>query len=439
MDDLTSLMQSYYGDDPSPSRGEKRSLTTDTKETSSKKRDSGSNGWSGTGNVDEEAQFETAKTVGLSFPALEVWLRDTLRKVHFKLECACKEQLGEDKCKYLALKSSVTLRNGDALFDQWLFDALLKSESNDYGLILPDAKGVGKSKRFLVQLLTQNMSSIKVDDDIVEKTVEVFIADVVKSLLKLNPPRHDSKKHRKRVTILKESSSNVELQFKKTKLAIRREHFDKLRKLFEKSNPDATEQGFSGAIFTLMQRYDTLGGHGFQAAISPQVFDVLTSRFDIEAECFASPLNCYLSRFCSAFPDTDAPFGSLGSFFDFKPLFGSFEANPPFVSSVVERMSTHILTLMNTSEEKELSLCFVVIVPSKFRETLCSSSFHRELIVLDHRSHLYLQGAQQKDKARRKVASTCDTDVHIIQTSRAMKKWPVTEQIKLEICKAFEQ
>jgi hypothetical protein len=32
-------------------------------------------------------------------------------------------------------------------------------------------------------------------------------------------------------------------------------------------------------------------------------------------ECFASPLNSQLPLFCSAFADTDAAFGSMGSFF----------------------------------------------------------------------------------------------------------------------------
>ena len=52
-------------------------------------------------------------------------------------------------------------------------------------------------------------------------------------------------------------------------------------------------------------------------------------------ECFASPLNCYCPRFCSAFPDTDSVFGSVGSFFDFEFVEGSFEANPPFVVSAI--------------------------------------------------------------------------------------------------------
>jgi hypothetical protein len=49
---------------------------------------------------------------------------------------------------------------------------------------------------------------------------------------------------------------------------------------------------------------------------------VLLKDFDCKMECFASPLNCRYSRFCSAFLDTDFAFGSVGSFFDFSPRSG---------------------------------------------------------------------------------------------------------------------
>jgi len=37
-----------------------------------------------------------------------------------------------------------------------------------------------------------------------------------------------------------------------------------------------------------------------------------------------------------AFPDVDAPFGSVGSFFALTPTYGSFEVNPPFVPSIMD-------------------------------------------------------------------------------------------------------
>jgi hypothetical protein len=54
----------------------------------------------------------------------------------------------------------------------------------------------------------------------------------------------------------------------------------------------------------------------------------------VTMECFASPLNCRYAAFCSAFQDTDGAFGSVGSFFNFRPRTGAFQANPPFVPEV---------------------------------------------------------------------------------------------------------
>jgi len=39
----------------------------------------------------------------------------------------------------------------------------------------------------------------------------------------------------------------------------------------------------------------------------------LGADFGVGFECFASPMNRRHARFCSAFADTDAPFGSSGS------------------------------------------------------------------------------------------------------------------------------
>jgi len=61
---------------------------------------------------------------------------------------------------------------------------------------------------------------------------------------------------------------------------------------------------------------DPLEGHGFHAACPPSEFTALRRVLGARAELFASPLNCYFPRYCSAFADTDRWFGSLGSFFE---------------------------------------------------------------------------------------------------------------------------
>lgn len=87
-----------------------------------------------------------------------------------------------------------------------------------------------------------------------------------------------------------------------------------------------------------------------QAAVHGEVLEALRADFDCAFECFASPLNARYPRFCSMFPDTDRPFGSLGSFFAFRPAAGSFEANPPFDKALVKRMAAHMFQLLDTTK-----------------------------------------------------------------------------------------
>ena len=130
-----------------------------------------------------------------------------------------------------------------------------------------------------------------------------------------------------------------------------------------------------------------------QAAIHSECFDVLREEMGVRVECFASPLNsrceCRVRlqprrfphrrsslsttrarvrrwpRFCSAFLDTDAPFGSLGSFFKLHPEQGSFEANPPFYNDVISQIEAHMDQLLTTAERRSRPLSFIVIIPEQ--------------------------------------------------------------------------
>ena len=105
----------------------------------------------------------------------------------------------------------------------------------------------------------------------------------------------------------------------------------------------------------------TLAGH--HAALHGAVFDVLRDGMGVDIECFASPLNCRWHRYCSPFVDTDATFGSLGSFFDFTPSEGSFECNPQFIIAYILRTVKHITALIEAAERSSKALSFVIITP----------------------------------------------------------------------------
>lgn len=99
------------------------------------------------------------------------------------------------------------------------------------------------------------------------------------------------------------------------------------------------------------------------------VLDVLHTHFGTCMECFASPLNCRWPRFCSLFADTDAPFGSVGSFFKFTPSRGSFEANPPFDEACVERMAAHMFKLLLQTDVRQPLLLQTEAAPRDHTDT----------------------------------------------------------------------
>ena len=182
------------------------------------------------------------------------------------------------------------------------------------------------------------------------------------------------------------------------------------------------------------------GGH--HAALHGAVFDVLKyGPLRVEAELFASPLNCRYDVFCSAHPDVDAPFGSLGSFFAFAPRDGSFEVNPPFESGVVLAVARRLERLLKDAESKGDALSFVVITPYWPKrvawEALNGSAFKtRAPVVVAARDHFYVDGAQHCKRKTHKPAS-CDTSVLFLQTSRGREKYVATDETVEALRAAF--
>jgi hypothetical protein len=153
------------------------------------------------------------------------------------------------------------------------------------------------------------------------------------------------------------------LTFKDDTMRINRSHLDKLRVLHEAAGGHADT--FVRDAYVVARRYATFigkesEGGAFHSAAPERVFKLLHDDFEVCQELFASPFNCYFSRYCSAFEDSDRAFGSEGSFFGFSPSEGSFEANPPFTEEVMLRMAERIDKLCGGSEGP---LSFVVFVP----------------------------------------------------------------------------
>ena len=198
-------------------------------------------------------------------------------------------------------------------------------------------------------------------------------------------------------------------------------HLYKLHALWQRNGGGGksnTHPEFTARVYCLLARYEALSGAGYQAALNEKGFDVLLDEMAVKQELFASPFNCRYANHCSAFPDVDASFGSLGSFFDFHPKQGSFEANPPFVPETMAAAVEHMEKLLH---EATGPLSFVVLVPAwtnlPFWESLVGSEWSvREPLVIPAKEHGFCDGAQhQRGKHERHRVSSYDTGVFFLQ------------------------
>lgn len=242
------------------------------------------------------------------------------------------------------------------------------------------------------------------------------------------------------------------VKFSGLSFRISAQHLEKLQRLYDRFNTDHAslsehQNEFCKALFSVLARYDLLEGGGLQSSLTGYVFDVLLKRFNCNLECFASPFNCRYERYCSAFPDTDAPFGSLGSFFsyDFVSLAkngGCFQANPPFASDFITEMCKRMDVILG-NESLSTPFMFIVFVPtwkdSIGWQTLEQNIHQKYHLLLDQQlnPHYYCEGTQHRRlKGRYRIASF-NTSVFFLQNKAAEEKWPVTEQIVNEIKQAF--
>ena len=263
-------------------------------------------------------------------PQREVARCRILRRIHAALEEACGDHLDGRTMQSLQLHTKATLRNGDAVFERWLLRAMGESGAL---AALPMPSGESRQAREADEDLASDLASAGASNQQASSVIEAFrhqVDDLLTSFHSLYDALPDfkvvarqafsgsaKKKSKKRVRASPPKEGTVTLTFRNAKLQINEAHYAKLRAMYDLVGYDSDASclsTFHARLFCLLQRYEAIGGSGFQAALNSHVFDVLKDRLDVSFECFASPLNCRYEQFCSAFPDTDAPFGSFGSF-----------------------------------------------------------------------------------------------------------------------------
>uniref|UniRef100_A0A3Q2QEP4 mRNA (2'-O-methyladenosine-N(6)-)-methyltransferase n=1 Tax=Fundulus heteroclitus TaxID=8078 RepID=A0A3Q2QEP4_FUNHE len=238
------------------------------------------------------------------------------------------------------------------------------------------------------------------------------------------------------------------LRFRGEMVKVNRGHFSKLELLYRYSCIDDPRfEKFLARVWCLLKRYQVMFGSGanegtgLQGALPVPVFEALNRQFGVTFECFASPLNCYFKQFCSAFPDIDGFFGSRGPFLSFRPVSGSFEANPPFCEELMDAMVTHFEELLNQSSEP---LSFIVFVP-EWRDPVTpaltrmeASRFLRHQLNIPAYDHEYRSGSQHVCKRDEMYyRAVHGTAVLFLQNDAGFAKWAPTPERLAELSTAY--
>jgi hypothetical protein len=234
------------------------------------------------------------------------------------------------------------------------------------------------------------------------------------------------------------TDTDCTLQYESDTLKVKKSCHDKLKTLFSLST--MKDEFFPNAFYCALRRHHTLFGgeaSGFQAAAPPSAFDFVASseNFGVSQETFASPFNCYLSHYCSAFPDVDSAFGSCGSFFDFEPLEGSFQLGTPNVYEVMIKAAKRVEYLL---EKATGPMSFVMFVPdwkdAEFIDIYSKSKYLQGEFLQKGNEYCYIGGTFHlvDSKEDRFFVAPFGNRIFVLQNELGKKTWPTTPK-KLEL------
>eukprot|EP00923_Selenidium_pygospionis_P007904 GHVN01013430.1.p1 GENE.GHVN01013430.1~~GHVN01013430.1.p1 ORF type:complete len:833 (-),score=148.41 GHVN01013430.1:609-3107(-) len=224
-------------------------------------------------------------------------------------------------------------------------------------------------------------------------------------------------------------------------------HFEKYKKLIDIHGARKDQYGcrpsMEESVYVMLKRYDSIiytrnsreKGGNMHAAAPERVFHYLSSQAGVKTEGFASPNNCFFSRYFSAFPDTDWPFGSLGSLFDVDhedDCSGAIEVGPPYTEEVLEMTITKMEEIL-VSTTKPLTL--FLFVPDWHDcigiDRMRNSRFTKAEVLGPGSDHLYVSGVQHLSipDATRYYSPPHGTLCFILQNGDGCGTFPITQHL----------
>ena len=133
------------------------------------------------------------------------------------------------------------------------------------------------------------------------------------------------------------------------------------------------------------EKYRKLNPDGVSfMTVTNEMFNDLDHKHKFTLECFASPFDNRLVKFCSLYPEQDKLYGSIGDFF--KVDISSFNEevlfiNPPLVELVIRKTMIRIIELLESKHKIDL----IVILPfwEDMMTNFANSSFVTEKEILN--------------------------------------------------------
>lgn len=224
------------------------------------------------------------------------------------------------------------------------------------------------------------------------------------------------------------SKKQKHLEFKLTTYS-----YNKLKRIHKSDDNDE----FKLNLIRLLMRYTTMTkiAPGYSGGCPPALFNYLSQELGVTCELFASPLNFTLDNYCSAYDDTDIPFGSRGNFFENVHQLlkdgGRFEANPPFTEEYLASASE--IFLQASTRYQEVPITIFYIHPNWSDMTtfiaLEGSPILTKKIHFSKNKHYYKSGLQSHPQHNILVESAADSVLFILQNDMGRKELKITEKI----------
>lgn len=203
--------------------------------------------------------------------------------------------------------------------------------------------------------LKNDLQTLKLDANTILKELDI------ENLLKLYIDKFD------RFYKKLDTKKKINIKLENNKIIYKQKYYvqytnkimDKLNKFYD--NKYSNDK--YALYFCLLYRYKILDAGNQQLAMDFNIKEDLKKHFNLNVELFGSCINRYYDNYCSLFYDVEKYFGSLGNFFDVKPIKGLYFANPPFDEKLMGSMATKLIKYIADSESIKEPLGFIITVP----------------------------------------------------------------------------